>query len=542
MEKFSTIENWYFVWDQNNSWVQIGGDVEDEMEILTGPVETVFGERHFETFNKGRYHLVGSASTNRQKWAVPSDIRHQFKNGFVKEWSAIFSKLSSRRITRHTPHKTTPKRPPQDVDTLNITVEALDKLNFGESSARKPRRAKSRRRKSEQVEIDTLAGIPAKPAKRPSNMFIGARITYAEDRPEKKRKPSRKRKSTGGDKEPKPKRSKSVSVAVKRNAGRPRKNAETESGKGKRRSKSASVLPRKPVRKEVAGKRAKSPTIKPVTVEIQKLGDDTIQKWSRQPKTRKTTEKKKPETAGKGSAKRAPKGRKKSTLQPEDSDGDKPAKSGQKRKKKSTKNVEPRKVSDSDTIAPKLPTPKLEKTAKLTKKQKKENALKVADMNQVEYQAVTPMRRENKANAYDTPTAARTRPPVADCFATPSTTRQQIADDFTTPAGRKPFSDNFTTPAGFQTPANSSGSQELRFTTPGSVMISNSPKASKTPNIGCSKKQVDNRIAAENRVNKRLQAKTKGKKQKSAKKRDSIPLNIAIPEEKENDSPNDAYF
>ena len=53
MERFSEIENWYFVWDQNNGWVQIGGDVEDAMEILTGPVETAFGERHFETYNKG---------------------------------------------------------------------------------------------------------------------------------------------------------------------------------------------------------------------------------------------------------------------------------------------------------------------------------------------------------------------------------------------------------------------------------------------------------------------------------------------------------
>ena len=91
-----------------------------------------------------RYQLVGPASKNRKKWAVPSDIRQKFMSGFVKEWSAIFTKLSSRRITRHTPHKATPKRPPEDVDTLNITVEALEKLNFGENSARKPRRAKGR--------------------------------------------------------------------------------------------------------------------------------------------------------------------------------------------------------------------------------------------------------------------------------------------------------------------------------------------------------------------------------------------------------------
>ena len=333
---------------------------------------------------------------------------------------------------------------------------------------------KSRRRKSEQTELDTLAAIPAKPARRPSHIFTGARINYVEDQPEKKRKPSRKRKSAGGDKEPKPKRSKSVSTAVKRNTGRSKKNTETESGKGKRRSKSTSVLPRKPVRKAVpevrgksAGRGRKSPPIKPVTepvtkavtVDIRRIGNDTIEKWSRKLETRKTTEKKKPETAEKGAVKQGRKGRKKSTVQKEDSDADKPAKSAQKRKKKSNKKVEPSsKDSDSSTIALKLPTPKLDKTAKLTKKQKKENALKEADMNQVEYQAVTPMRRENQAAAYDTPSAARTRPAVADCFATPSThVRQQIADDFTTPAGRKPFSDNFTTPAGFQTPANSSG-------------------------------------------------------------------------------------
>ena len=39
------------IWDSNNGWVQIGGDVNSKETVVTGPVEVVLSEKRFKTYN-----------------------------------------------------------------------------------------------------------------------------------------------------------------------------------------------------------------------------------------------------------------------------------------------------------------------------------------------------------------------------------------------------------------------------------------------------------------------------------------------------------
>ena len=50
------IDDWFLIWDSNNSWLQVGGVINVSRklveDITTGPIETVYGTHTFSTFNK----------------------------------------------------------------------------------------------------------------------------------------------------------------------------------------------------------------------------------------------------------------------------------------------------------------------------------------------------------------------------------------------------------------------------------------------------------------------------------------------------------
>jgi len=588
------------VWDSTNGWVQIGGDIEEDQEILTGPVETVYQPTLFETYNKGRYRL-GKASQVGKRWQVPHHVRMKFQNGFTKDWAETCQKLNERRLTRNTPHRATPKRPAVEVDTIQNISAQVDALILEtpkiKAPAKKPhaKRAQSRRRpRSSLGPVDSLSQIPAKNVRRPSRN----RISYCEpDLPPETPK-RRKRKSDGTP--PRAKRSKSTSdmieVAKRRkstiskkpvqkesttkkrlnlssstknqtttpkSSEKVRKNSRTKSKKQVQKS-SQPTRGRRPNKKSISELEEDSTRSRKVTVSVERLTTEQLKMSSKnQDKPEVTSQVKvKPGRKGRRQAakdmKAAEEGQGQSvekvkkrgrpkkteeaiiqdpTVEQVKTKGRAKSKSSKPSKKtktsKETQKPCPSLLESKSTITPlKLPTPKgldgpkLPTPKDLTRKEKKDNILKINDINRMDYQAVTPVRKP-KDNDFSTPVTSRAPPQASDDFTTPLNSNKRVVDNFSTPAG-------FTTPVATPERANV-------FTTPSSF-VGNQSKSifSRTPQIEVTKKGIDAQILAENKVKKKLKP---GKKPlaspsgKTSKRISMDELAVVTEVEKENDMP-----
>ena len=110
-------------------------------------------------------YVLQEPSQRRKEWLVPPEIRKQFQNGFTKDWAEVFYKLRDLRITRSTPHKSTPKRPPEDVESIQwltdkIAVTKLDMSEEKPSRRRSPRNLKNREQPT--VPTESLAAFQGK--------------------------------------------------------------------------------------------------------------------------------------------------------------------------------------------------------------------------------------------------------------------------------------------------------------------------------------------------------------------------------------------
>jgi len=197
------IDDWFLIWDSNNSWLQVGGviNVSKKLveDITTGPIETVYGTHTFSTFNKTKYRLGENCDFDR--WETPVKLQRYFANGFTKDWASIVKNLENVRITRGTPNRQTPKRAPAEVDSIMQSIKRdlkiKEKSTPNKIASRNRRKSVRRVKKNnEPVEIDTLTLIPTRKTSQ-----------AREPRP-------RKRKSTSGQDSNPVKRSKSVSEST----------------------------------------------------------------------------------------------------------------------------------------------------------------------------------------------------------------------------------------------------------------------------------------------------------------------------------------
>ena len=193
-------------------------------------------------------------------WETPKTLQRLFRNGFTENWQEVLDDLDKRRVTRGTPNRKGPKRPPAEVESITLALKEdlkiAKKSEKNGSNVRPKTRRKSVRRpkkidQSDSVETDPLATIST----RPSRKVTKPEVTKPEVSPRGRPK---KRKSTSGVEEIPNKRSKSVSESTLK------KDSKNKRSKSEKRGRAKSIKVSEPEVKTKTRNRKKADTSKKV--------------------------------------------------------------------------------------------------------------------------------------------------------------------------------------------------------------------------------------------------------------------------------------
>ncbi|CAG5094175.1 Oidioi.mRNA.OKI2018_I69.XSR.g13315.t1.cds [Oikopleura dioica] len=530
------LDNWSLIWDRTNEWIQLRG-IQGEYEIETTPVESAHGSHIIRTGNTE--YTLGDPSKNAEDWLVPDDIRRRFiKEGFPKEWVAIIVGLQERRVTRHTPKRETGRRQQrEELDTRRIGLSAIER-----ERAHKLEKIRALQKMDSHDGRSPLVNIP-KPRKRvakkvPVKKAAPKKTSAVKSVEKKKKKPTTKKNDSpeadakeeekeNTETTPVPKKTRGRKTSVKKvvAAPKPKSSSRAKSAGAKKRTRKNSSNEEKIAAEKEGRENAPSPA-----------------KKARKPRSKSAPAKKNARKKDVGSKKT-------------------PKKTAKEKEKESTDPLlSPDRPAGQMTAALRLeglPTPtfktnekKKAKAKAPTQKEKRERLQRLNELNKVEKQVITPVRKPKDF--------------VPECesderFGSPQVGGKENHDPFSTPAANRGNPNRgFQTPAmgAFATPgaSSSAGSPSgFRFQTPGDVDLNTSKKFTRTPTANISKKQAADRVRNAEFIRKEMERKgleedlfdvKKGKKRRGLSKKDRVEMSALLPVEEAgpDEDETDEYF